>query len=127
MQIILLISIKALSTKSKTDLTEFILPGQAATLLSNHTEIEDVCDDYYRIIPDKIYRCTCCEENCNPTFARKFLDNPFLILMNLNIRSRNKNFYILYKLLVTLVSFIVVERRCCALKSAASLDYNRRN
>ena len=39
---LLLISIMALSTKNETDLTEFILPGQAASLLSKHIEIEDV-------------------------------------------------------------------------------------
>ena len=55
----------ALPTKNETDLTEFILPGQAASLLSKHIENEDVCDDHHRVVLDKIYGCTYLEENCN--------------------------------------------------------------
>ena len=86
-----------LLTKNDTDLTEFILSDQAASLLSKHIEIEDVCDDYYRVILDKIHRCTYLEENCNPNLSCKFFENS-LMLMHINIRFLNKNFDNLYNL-----------------------------
>ena len=87
-----------LLTKNDTDLTEFILSDQAASLLSKHMEIEDLCDDYYRVILDKIHRCTYLEENCNPNLSCKFFENS-LMLMHINSRFLNKNFDNLYKLL----------------------------
>ena len=88
-------------TKNETDLTEFILPGQPFHLLSKHIDIEDVCDDRYRVILDKIHRCTYLEENCNPNLTCKFFENS-LILMHINIRSLNKYFDNLYNLLSSL-------------------------
>ena len=88
----------ALSTKNETDLSEFILPGQAALLLSKHIESKIVYGDYYQIIPGKIYTFTHLKENCNSKFTCKFFENS-LVFICLNIRFRNKKFDNLYNLL----------------------------
>ena len=63
----------ALPTKNETDLTEFILPDQAASLLSKHIDIKNVCDDYNRIILDKIHRSTYLEKIVIQTLLVSFL------------------------------------------------------
>ena len=88
----------ALSTKNETHLSEFILPGQTALLLSKHIEAKIVYGDYYRIILGKIYTFTHLKENCNSNFTCKFFENS-LVLIRLNICFRNKKFDNLYNLL----------------------------
>ena len=54
---LLLISMMMLLTKNETYPIESILPA-AATLLPKHIKIENIFDEYYRIILDRIYTST---------------------------------------------------------------------
>ena len=90
-------------------------------LSENHSDISNTDDSEDDFVPDNDVSSTDSD-----------LEKDVMVVMLKNLRSCHikpglREPQLPVQSGVTLVSSIVVERHCCGLKSAASLDYNRRN
>jgi len=87
----------ALSADSK--LIEFIGPSHAATQFPKQFFSKDLSDNIFNLMTEKVNTCEDFDLDIKPVKSNK---SSSVILLHLNIRSLNKNFYLLNEFLVSL-------------------------